>query len=487
MSSETGILNEQRVGVINQNLTLETSADDTNHTQNSASRLAQFAFNSKQTSRASTSTTSNINSAQVRSTNAMVSPPAQSRDATNSSRFFTPSSTTGRVLVPNSSPLTHTASSSAQSLSINGRDGAQISKFNPPGMSRPQSLKLAADPLSRPSGFVASTGVNNATGTRSDGQSMRSPPMDDDSSDNERPRKRANLIQSSRLNIPGTSSPGSPESPDIVRAGQKRKLGSNRPIAMSSSVSSEEAFSMSSPAIAGPSNSRIVRSERPQSQTDPGLTKFRLVNVDKPASIVEAAWHAASGDTRKATNLLLDPDFGPSQAPSEMPSSSSPPVAKVVGKVEEFQTEREAKRAQEKQLAAKSAIYRTQRLDATPPPSSSPSQAAESKNYESSPDKPRPIKRIAGARRRVADSASEEEPDVTIEVDSDSEIEIETLDSFEKQTLDAFNKLELNSLRELAGESHRPIFILQRIQSLLFEAALLLRRRRLFLYAHMGL
>ena len=275
--------------------------------------------------------------------------------------------------------------------------------------------------------------------------------MVDDGSDNERPRKRANLAQSPRLSIPVTSPPGSPDSPEILRAGQKRKLVSNRSMAMSSSISSEEAFSESSSAIAGPSNPRIVRGSRPPSQSDPGLTKFRLVNVDKSPALVEAAWYAAGGDTRKATSLLLDPDFHPSQSsPAKPPSSSSPPVARVVGKVEEVQTEREAKRAQEKQLAAKSAIYRTQRLDTTPPPSSSPSQALDS---VSSPDKPRRIKKAADVRRRVLDSASEEEPDVTIEV-SDSEIEIEKLDSFEKQTLDAFNKLDLGSLRELGGDPY---------------------------------
>ena len=162
---------------------------------------------------------------------------------------------------------------------------------------------------------------------------------------------------------------------------------------------------------------------------------------------------------RKATNFLLDPDFNPSQMSPKPPLSSSPPVAKVIGKVEELQSEREARRAQEKQLAAKSAIYRTQRLDTSPPPSSSTSQALDSKDYESSPDRPRPIKRVTGIRRRVVDSGSEEEPDVTIEASSDSDIEIERLDSFEKQALDAFNNLELNSLRELAGELLQPMII----------------------------
>ena len=382
----------------------------------------------------------------------MATPPAQSRDATSSSRFFNTPSSNGRVLVPDSSPLTLETSRSGPSSFVQGRDGGQIPKFNPTGSSRPQGFKLGADPLSRPSGFVASTGVNNAVGARPDGRNLKDNPEDDGLSDNERPRKRANLAQSPTLSIPSARSPGSPTSPEILRAGQKRKFGSNKPLMPSSSVSSEDAFPESSSAIAGPSKPRIVRRERPASETDPQLLKFRMVNPEKPPSHVDAAWRLSGKDIRKATALLMDPDFDPSQSPKPA-SSSSPPVVKVVGKVKEVEEEREAKRAQERQMAAKSAIYRTQRLDATPPPSSSPGGTRTSKDYDSSPDRPRPIKKIAASRRQIVDSASEGEPEAVLSIDSESDIEIESLDSFEKQALDSFNNLELAALRELAGDS----------------------------------
>ena len=141
-------------------------------------------------------------------------PPPQSRDATANSRYFSARASTETILVPNSSPYTSYNSGGTYrpyqyTPSVNG-----ISGHN--GWS--QKSRTQVDPLSRPSGFVASTDVNNANVTRLHPGTSRKIVVDDDGSDNEPPRKRINTRQTT-VDLFDTAS----DSPEVTRPGQKRK------------------------------------------------------------------------------------------------------------------------------------------------------------------------------------------------------------------------------------------------------------------------
>ena len=120
----------------------------------------------------------------------------QSRDATANSRYFQVAQPNGTVYVPNSSPLGQEKNAS-QYVPYSERTGRSAIPYPSHGTIWPQSMNAHADLLSKPSGFVTSTEVNNASNTRqiplADGHGY----ADDGASDNERPRKRPNLSVSS--------------------------------------------------------------------------------------------------------------------------------------------------------------------------------------------------------------------------------------------------------------------------------------------------
>ncbi|KAH8118982.1 SNF2 family N-terminal domain-containing protein [Phellopilus nigrolimitatus] len=396
--------------------------------------LSQFAFRQQQKQLPNSRSPLEASSSMSLPTGASSDPPAQSRDATTSSRYFPSTPSNGTVLVPNSSPL------------------AQDSKYQPyrpyqyssdmssiPGLNHhntwSQNMKGRADPLSRPSGFVASTVVNNAPITRPNPTPLRRSANDDEGSDNERPRKRANTNQSSSEPL-DVIVPTSPTSPEITRPGQKRKLGPNRLLVSSSSMSSDESLPDVKALIVGSSKPLNVRGDPP---IDTALQKFRVANAWVDRETVDAAYHMSKGDIRKASNLLLDTNFSPRvrQGPS---SSSTSDSVRVIGKVKEVDEERELKRVHQREMAAKSSIYKRRAvLDQPSPSSSSTPLSPAPAEPDSSPIRPRPSR--SKPRRKVIESDSENEP---IEV-------VEEVGWFEKKAFNDLNALGLDALRELTG------------------------------------
>ncbi|THH07226.1 hypothetical protein EW145_g3523 [Phellinidium pouzarii] len=363
-------------------------------------------------------------------------PPAQARDATNSSRYFPTTSLNGTVLVPNSSPIGQDSKYQPYQTYQSMSDSSSMSNFNQHN-SWTQNMNGHADPLSRPSGFVASTGVNNAPITRPTPPptSVRRMVDDGERSDSDRPRKRAHLNQSS--SDPLDMVLGSPPSPEIARAGQKRRLASNKSfISPSSQSSADESLPDTKTLLPGSSKSRIVRGDRP---VDTALQRLRVANAWIPKENVDAAYHMSNGDIRRASHLLLDPNFSPPsrQTPSV---TSTQDTLRVVGKVKEVDEEREAKRIHQKEIAAKSAIYK--RRATVDQPSSSTSVmplSPAAADPESSPTRIRPSR--SKPRKQVIESASEDE----------SEVDVEQVNSSEKKAWDSLNTFGADALRELTG------------------------------------
>ena len=97
---------------------------------------------------------------------AVVVPPAQSRDATATSRYFPiPPSSSGRVLVPSSSPLRPDPSDVSQFAS----NAWDLFNDEVPGLGHSEAqvrpTTFATDPLSMPSGFRMPNGVSIASST----------------------------------------------------------------------------------------------------------------------------------------------------------------------------------------------------------------------------------------------------------------------------------------------------------------------------------
>lgn len=377
-----------------------------------------------------------MSGATSRSTGAPYDPPAQSRDATNTSRFFTALPSNGTVLVPSSSPLnersTYVAPYRPFQYSSDGAIGVGSSHHNSWG----QSLRNHADPLSRPSGFVASTGVNNAPITRRSPTAGRRPIDLDGGIDEERPRKRANLDVASS-EVVDVLVPGSPPSPDIVRPGQKRRLVTNRSMMLSPSLSSDEQSPDRHVSLPGSPKPRLVRGGGTDER---GLVALRMLHPQFPPSIVDAVYHSVGGHSGNTTKILNDPNFDASlyKSPSLV---STPSSVRVVGKVKEVEEEREAQRAQQKQIASKSSIYKNRVTVDSPTPSSSSLPTSPPASLDpDSPVCPRPAR--LKTRRQIVDSASENE--------SESEGE-DPVDRFEKQALGSFNRLGAEALQELTG------------------------------------
>lgn len=363
----------------------------------------------------------------------------QSRDATSSSRYFQVAQPNGTVYVPNSSPLGQEKNMN-QYAPYSERNGRPPIPYPSHGTIWPQSMNAHVDPLSKPSGFVTSTEVNNASNTRqislADGRGY----ADDGASDNERPRKRPNLSESSVTTI----LPVSPSSPEILRAGQKRKVAASRTLLSSSSASSEDSLPVSSSTGDASSKPRLVRGAPP---IDSKLQRFRVTHAWLPHDHVDAAYHQANGDILHATRLLSDPDFSPRARHTLTAStsiSSTPESQRIVGKVKEVEEEREAVKMHQREIAAKSSIYkRRSTVDQSSPSGSVAPVSSTVIDLDSSPIRPRP--RVVRAQpRKVVDSASE---------DDESEDEVQQpIHSPTQKALDSLNKLSSDALIQLTGE-----------------------------------
>lgn len=416
---------------------------------------------------ASSSTPSSIGSQAT-----LEAPPAQSRDGTVTSRFFstTPPSM-GRILVPNSSPLSaDQAYRDNQGLfdsSDDGFPGLNHAAVN--GRSRPSTT---VDPLSSASGFTsnkrpADASPARARGANGLGTSMSPPPVN--GHDLERPRKRQN-----RGDTPVPPSPDPldlfkvPDSPEVLRPGQRR-----RPQAMSLSTSSDESLAESSREVAGTSKPQLVRGEHSDAPTPPSSSSdvvnaanfvvFQVSHPEHSLPRIRAAWQQSGGDQNKASALLADPSWQPPPPPP--PPQAKPvsvaavkraPDAVDVGRVKEVEEANKAERARVKEMGKKSIIY----ARAGP---SSPTKAATSVATSSSstpapppttpptpatPDSPE-LGRARPRRLRKHIVESDSEPDFQ---DSDKdESDKEEEDANEQAAFDYFNSATAEALQELTG------------------------------------
>jgi len=386
-------------------------------------------------------------------------PPAQSRDATLSSRFFPNTPPLGNVLVPNSSPIApedvepkpyrpysappaRDVSSSSSSTYTNG--WAQSAPSFP------------FDPLSASSGFVSRGGSSHAT--------LRRQYSKEDLGNHEEgpPRKRINRGSSRDAFVV----PESPPSSDIHRVGQKRHATS---MSMdTTSQSSDDSLPSPSQILAGPSKPRLTKS-RPSpardlpSTSDLSLDKafqvFQFENPEHDYQRKKAAWTRANGDKNIATSFLSDSSWQP------VPSSSPASGAKdSIGRVKELEDASKAQRASVKEKGKKSLIYANRtaleaKSPSTPPPAKPMLDLTSPTPAPASPSTPLirqpPRKRI---KKLVIDSDSDSAFNGESE---DEENKSEPLPStFESRALDYINSSNADALQELTGMLMYSFFVM---------------------------
>ncbi|KZT11032.1 uncharacterized protein LAESUDRAFT_361822 [Laetiporus sulphureus 93-53] len=385
-------------------------------------------------------------------------PPAQSRDATIPSRYFsaTPISP-GNVLAPNSSPPPHDPSHhSNRSFWQSDSLGDGI-----PGLihSEPPSqpfTPVRVDPLTAPSGFVRGNSVPHASFTRPWNGNGRQMSETEDSGDGERPRKRINRGRSPKDPLDLLTSP---ESPEVQAPGRKRRVNGTFSL---SSISSDESISDAMD-VAGPSRSRIVRhaqspqeppssSQPSQSESeDPRFTRFKMVQPLHPLSVVRAAWDQAGGDVQKASALLTDPSWRPPSASNGKPVAR--PTAET-GRVKEIDEANKAQRAAIRERGKQSMIYKSRpALDGKPPSKpgpSTPSLAAADLEPPQTPGSPVVSQaRVKRLKRKVIDSESEAE---SVDSDASARVARPKEDSrHELRVLNYFNTAAAEGLQEITG------------------------------------
>lgn len=251
--------------------------------------------------------------------------------------------------MPNSSPL-GSGSSPPPSFRHGGYDGAQAPNGGTSGWGQ-RNASFVNDPLSAPSGFTLGISASDASFTRpqlSVGHALSTPNSIADASAS---RKRVR------------ESPGeftAPESPQVLRPGQRRRVAATT-LGLSPS-SSDESFS-SDPLSRG---GRIIRS-RPsldQSTSDQSdveeqaFKRFQLTMPQHPPYVVRAAWTECGKDVKAATTLLLDEAWIAKLSAPPAPSPRKPPPPKEeTGRVQEVVEASQAARQAQREKGKKSMIY----------------------------------------------------------------------------------------------------------------------------------
>ncbi|TCD69809.1 hypothetical protein EIP91_006122 [Steccherinum ochraceum] len=405
--------------------------------------------------------------------------PTQSRDASLTSHYFphqptTPS--TGRVLVPNSSPLApeanhHYHQNGYQSFNGDVAPGlASSSSWHHPQPS------YGYDPLSAPSGFTTSSSSTNASFSRPMAQNGYATPPINIPTRGEPPRKRVNRGPSESppdpldlFRIPDSPDvvhrrmplPGSPE---IQRPGQRRKLASSSVVV--SSASDDDSVS-EIPGLAGPSKPRIVRGQPAQpdpissepSQSDLEEEKFKKWKMTQPLyplHLLREAWRQAKGDQGKAEALLGDPNWKPT------PPASPAKVATLseTGRVKEVEEANKAEKLRMREMGKKSMIYQGRTAlegkpvsmaglpVATPPVSRATIDLTKSPMTPGSPEIL--VKKGKRLKRKIMESDEESEPEI-IELEPPSRKASPSVGTHFKRTLEFFNTATAEGLQELTG------------------------------------
>ena len=264
------------------------------------------------------------------------------------------------------------------------------------------------------------------------------------------PRKRPNLGPfQDALSITD-----SPPSPEIRRAGQKRRpVNSSMDI---SSLSSDDSLPGPGDMLASSSKSRIVRgrpspSPKPPSVDPEAERRFNMFKISMPGhppARVEAAWRQAGEDVVKAGALVSDPNWRPA------PAASLVTEKEVVGRVKELDEANKAQRAAVKEKGKKSMIYANRStLETQIQSSSTPATSKSVLDLTMSPTSPlTPIVRTP-RRKRVKKLVIGSE---TADSDEDDERESKRGRSDgtpyeEIRAFEYFNTAEKAALQELTG------------------------------------
>ncbi|KAI8993112.1 SNF2 family N-terminal domain-containing protein [Trametes punicea] len=390
---------------------------------------------------------------------AVAAPPAQSRDATATSRYFPPTpSSSGTVLVPSSSP-TRPDPSGTLGGSLNAW---QLFDDEVPGLTRsdPQVRppSPSADPLTMPSGFRPPPSVSNASSTRPSSANSRKVSDTEDMEEGDRPRKRLNMGPTASKDPIDFITPSSPE---VRKPGQ----GLPGPDTSLSSLSSDDSLLDTKSFVNGTACPVAVRGYQPQPQPqrkpsssssaraseDAGrFTRFRLTQIEHDTDVVRAAWIEAAGDVPKASALLNDPTWKP-KAKTPPPKEQEPNAE--TGRVKEMVEATKAQRLAAKEKGKKSMIYKNRVMDGKPTsaagPSTPPSASKAIPLVVESPLSPEVAKpRAKRLKRKVVDSDSE--PNFE-ESDRESPRGSRGTVSDEQRALDYFNETSAEGLQELTG------------------------------------
>lgn len=382
-------------------------------------------------------------------------PPLQSRDASAAAHCYppsTPSASHATILVPNSSPVapetnhqSYTQQSPHDALSMAGP-----SRFNP----WPQPAQSQhPDPLLASSGFVNGGKAVYASFTRFHGGDIRRLSEVDGYAEDGPPRKRINRGgPADALPVLGARLPDSPE---IQRLGQRRKANvSLGGVSTSSDDSMPDIRHSLEPAVTG--RPRILRGQRPGSSepTEPrdvtsnkdAFAMFRLSNIERDITSVQAAWAQAGGDEKKATSLLDDPSWKPDFKSFKLNPSPDPPTE--TGRVAEVDEATKASRAALREKAKKSSIYANRiALDttqSTPVPSSSILMVAS----PTSPSTP-----LVVPRRRRANKAIISDSEQSDSEEESSHSQCPSVNDSAKGALDFLNTANTERLQELTGKT----------------------------------
>ncbi len=391
--------------------------------------------------------------------NAAGGPPAQSRDATATSRYFslTPSSS-GTILVPSSSPKRPDLSDASKPVP----NALSLFDDEIPGLTRsdPQvrSIPSPTDPLSAPSGFRHANGVSNASFTRPSSAMNRKLSDMEDMEDGGRPRKRLNMGPTNSRDPIDFLTPGTPE----VRKPEQRHAGPNTSLS-SISLSSDDSFPDAKDIVNGASRPRIIRGQRapeekPSSTStqanddEQRFTRFRLTQIEHDTEVVRAAWLEAGGDVPKASALLVEPSWKPRTKTPPPPPPKAPEAAVETGRVKEIVDANKAQRLAVKEKGKKSMIYKNRVIDGKPTSDAGPSTPPASKPPPmiiDSPSSPE-IGRRKRLRRKVIASDSEAE---FVDSDEDSGDDDKT-NADEQRALEYYNESSPEGLQELTGACH---------------------------------
>lgn len=410
--------------------------------------------------------------------------PVQSRDATVSSRFFphapsTPAPT-GRVLVPNSSPLGPEPAHNYHQNGYQPHPSDASSSLLPSNSWHGSHAPYGHDLLSAPSGYHSSSTSAHASFSRPSASNGYGTPPVDIPGRGEPPRKRINRgpsmspDQLNLFNLPESpkAERRAPDSPDVQRPGQRRRLNNS---VVLSSASDDESISEVASGLAGPSKPRIIRGQPPRpeplssepSQSDLDEERFKTWKIQQPffsTDDARAAWKQAGGDARRADALLSNPNW--------KPIVSSPPKAPAApmetGRVKEVEEANKAEKARMREMGKKSMIYQGRSaLEGKPTskaglPTVTPPVSRATIDLTKSPATPGSPEIVAkkGRRlkRKVLDSESEAEAESSdgVEVVGVRNSSPSTSGSASKKTLDYFNSATADALQELSGTHSIP-------------------------------